>query len=115
MEFGEINVDTTVEKQYWQEVFRIMEVARIYSGDELLEKCLNGRPQTTQSVTQLFKLARLHFESDARGGCVRDKICEACLPFLEANLTSEELQQLKNPAPTKFKSILDEMEAEGRA
>jgi hypothetical protein len=100
---------------YWQEVFRIMNVARIYSGDELLEKCLNGRPQTTQSAIQLFKLARLHFDSDERGGGVREKICEACWPLLEASLSFEELQRLKNPEPTKYRSILDEMDAEGRS
>ena len=99
-------------KEYWQEVFRILEVARTRSGDDLLEKCLNGRPQTAQSVSQLFKLARLHFEA---GGVVRNKICEACLTFLEATLSFDELHKLKNPEPTKYKSILDEMEAEGRA
>src|ERR1700730_10211163 len=96
----------TDDKSYWQEEFRIMELARPRSGDDLLEKCLNGRPQTAQSVSQLFKLARLHFEA---GGVVRNKICEACLTFLEATLSFDELQKLKNPEPSKYKSILDEM------
>ena len=95
-------------KEYWQEIFRILEVARSRSGDDLLEKCLNGRPQTAQSVSQLFKLARLHFELQ-----LREKICEACLPFLEANLSFEAVQQLKNPAPPKFSNILEELAAEG--
>jgi hypothetical protein len=102
----------TDDKTYWQEIFRILDVARAHSGDDLLEKCLNGRQQTTQSVSQLFKLARLHFEA---GGVVRNKICEACLSYLEANLSFEALQKLKNPEPSKYKSILDEMEAEGRS
>jgi hypothetical protein len=102
----------TDDNKYWQEIYRIMEVARAHSGDDLLEKCLNGRPQTTQSVSQLFKLARLHFES---GGVVSNKLLEACLTFLEANLSFNELQKLNNPEPSKFRSILDEMEAEGRA
>ena len=101
----------TDDKNYWQEIFRILEVARAYSGDDLLEKCLNGRQQTAQSVSQLFKLARLHFETHG----VREKIYEACLTFLEATLSFDELQKLKNPEPSKYKSILDEMEAEGRA
>jgi hypothetical protein len=109
VEFGEMSMDTTVEKQYWQEVFRIMNAARIYSGDELLDKCLNGRPQTTQSVSQLFKLARLHFEPDARGGGLRDKICEACLSYLEDNLSPADLEKLKNPEPAKYRSVLEEM------
>ena len=100
----------TDDKSYWQEIFRILELARTRSGDELLEKCLNGRAQTAQSVTQLFKLARLHFETHG----VREKICEACLSFLEANLNFDELQKLKNPEPSKFRSVLDEMESEGR-
>jgi hypothetical protein len=102
----------TDDKSYWQEVFRILEVARSHSGEDLLEKCLNGRQQTAQSVSQLFKLARLHFEA---GGVVRNKICEACLSFLEAALSFDELQKLKNPEPSKYKNILEEMEAEGRA
>ena len=103
----------TDDNSYWQEVYRIMQVARIYSGDELLEKCLNGRQQTAKSVSQLFKLARLHFES----GDVRDRICFACLSFLEANMSFDELHALKNPEPSKFRSVLDEMaeEAEGRS
>jgi hypothetical protein len=101
----------TDDNKYWQEVFRILDVARAHSGDDLLEKCLNGRPRTAQSVTQLFKLARLHFEA---GGVVSNKILEACLSFLEATLSFDELQKLKNPEPSKY-SILDEMEAEGRA
>jgi hypothetical protein len=36
-----------------------------------------------------------------------------CLPFLEANLSFEALQQLKNPAPPKFSNILEELAAEG--
>ena len=87
-----------------------MNVARIYSGDELLEKCLNGRQQTAQSVSQLFKLARLHFEA---GGVAHSKICETCLSYLEANLSFQELHRLKNPEPAKYKNILDETEAEG--
>jgi hypothetical protein len=102
----------TDDNKYWQEVFRILDVARTHSGEDLLEKCLNGRPQTAQSVSQLFKLARLHFES---GGVVSNKLCEACLSFLEANLSFDELHKLKNPEPSKFRSILDEMEVEGRA
>lgn len=109
MEHGEVMTD---DNKYWQEVFRILEVARTRSGDDLLEKCLNGRPQTAQSVSQLFKLARLHFEA---GGVVHGKICEACLPFLEASLSFDELQKLKNPEPSKYKSILDEMAEEGRS
>jgi hypothetical protein len=102
----------TDDNKYWQEVFRILDVARAHSGEDLLEKCLNGRPQTAQSVSQLFKLARLHFEA---GGVVRNKICEACLSFLEANLSFDELQKLKNPEPSKYKSVLEEMDAEGRS
>ena len=102
----------TDDNKYWQEIYRILELARTRSGDDLLEKCLNGRQQTAQSVSQLFKLARLHFEA---GGVVHSKICEACLPFLEASLGFEELQRLKNPEPTKYRSILDEMDAEGRS
>jgi hypothetical protein len=102
----------TDDNKYWQEIFRILDVARAHSGDDLLEKCLNGRPQTAQSASQLFKLARLHFES---GGVVRNKLCEACLSYLEANLSFDELHKLKNPEPSKFRSILDEMEDEGRA
>ena len=100
----------TDDKSYWQEIFRILELARTRSGDDLLEKCLNGRPTTVQTVTQLFKLARLHFETHG----VREKICEACLSFLEANLSFDELEKLKNPQPSKYKSVLDELEAEGR-
>lgn len=85
-----------------------MQVARIHSGDELLEKCLNGRAQTKQSVTQLFKIAVLHFES----GQICDKIHEACLSYLEDNLSFDELQKLKNPEPTHG-GILDEMAEEG--
>lgn len=81
-----------------------MQVARIHSGDDLLEKCLNGRAQTAQSVSQLFKLAVLHF--DPHG--VRERIQEACLSFLEDNLSFDELQKLKNPEPSSG-SILDEM------
>jgi hypothetical protein len=101
----------TDDKSYWQEIFRILEVARAQAGDDLLEKCLNGRTKTVQSVSQLFKLGRLHFEA---GGVVRTKIGEACLTFLEASLSFEELQRLKNPEPSKYGSILDEMAAEGR-
>lgn len=108
MEFG---VNMTDDKTYWQEVYRIMEVARSNADENLLEKCLNGRPRTAQSVAQLFKLARLHFEA---GGVVHNRICEACLSFLEASLSFEELQRLKNPEPTKYRSILDEMGEEGR-
>jgi hypothetical protein len=68
----------TENKEYWQEVFRLLDQARLRSGDELLEKCLNGRPQTVQSVSQLFKIARLHFELE-----VKDRICAGCIPFLE--------------------------------
>jgi hypothetical protein len=100
------------DKAYWVEIHRILEVARTHSGDDLLEQCLNGRAQTTQSVSQLFKLARLHFET---GGVVSNKLCEACLSYLEANLSFEALQQLKNPAPPKFSNILEEMAAEGRS
>jgi hypothetical protein len=102
-------VKMTDDKTYWLEVFRILDVARTRSGDDLLEKCLNGRPQTPQSVTQLFKMAAKHFELQ-----IRDNIQTACLPFLEANLSFEELHKLKNPEPPKYGSILDEMEAEGR-
>jgi hypothetical protein len=102
----------TDDKAYWVEIFRILEVARSNSDEILLEKCLNGRPQTPQSVTQLFKLARLHFES---GGVVGNKICEACLSYLEANLSFDELQKLKNPEPPKYGSILEEMAEEGRS
>jgi hypothetical protein len=102
----------TDDNKYWQEIFRILDVARAHSGEDLLVKSLNGRPQTAQSVSQLFKLARLHFEA---GGVVHSKICEACLTFLEANLSFDELHKLKNPEPTKYKSVLDEMESEGRA
>jgi hypothetical protein len=101
----------TDDKTYWQEIFRILDVARTHSGEDLLSKSLNGRAQTTQSVSQLFKLARLHFES---GGAVSNKLLEACLTFLEANLSFDELHKLKNPEPSKFRSILDEMEDEGR-
>jgi hypothetical protein len=101
----------TDDKSYWQEVFRILEVARAQAGDDLLVRCLNGRQQTAQTVTQLFKLACLHFEA---GGVVRSKICEACLSFLEATLSFDELQKLKNPQPSKYESVLDELEAEGR-
>jgi hypothetical protein len=101
----------TDDKTYWQEVYRIFEVAARHSDDDLLEKCLNGRAKTSQSVSQLFKLARLHFEA----GGIRDKISEACLTFLEAALSFDEMHKLKNPEPLKFRSILDEMEAEGRA
>jgi hypothetical protein len=107
LEFGEVMTD---DNKYWQEIFRILQVASNHSGEDLLEECLNGRQQTTQTVTQLFKLARLHFET---GGIVSNKLCEACLTFLEANLSFDELQKLKNPEPSKH-SILDEMEAEGR-
>lgn len=93
------------DKMLWQEIFRILEVARTQSGDDLLERCLNGRPQTVQSVTQLFKMARTYFELQAR-----DKIMEACLPYLEDNLSFEELQKLKNPEPPKYSNILEEME-----
>src|ERR1700720_1697818 len=99
----------TDDNKYWQEVFRILEVARAHAGDDLLTKCLNGRQQTAQSVSQLFKMARLHFEA---GGLVRNKICDACLPFLEASLSFDELQKLKNPEPSKHESVLDEMAAE---
>jgi hypothetical protein len=102
----------TDDKTYWQEVYRIMGVASTHSGDDLLEQCLNGRPQTAQSVSQLFKLARLHFEPNG----VREKISEACLSFLESALSFDELHKLKNPEPPKYGSILDEMEAaEGRS
>jgi hypothetical protein len=99
----------TTDDKYWQEIYRILELARTRAGDDLLEKCLNGRQETAQSVSQLFKLAQLHFES---GGVVRNKICEACLPFLEANLSFEDLERLKNPAPppSKCGSVLDELE-----
>ncbi len=100
----------TDDKSYWQEVFRILEVARTHSGEDLLEKSLNGRSQTTQSVSQLFKLARLHFEA---GGVVSNKLLEACLTFLEATLSFDELQKLKNPQPSKFSNILEELAAEG--
>ena len=102
----------TDDKAYWQEVFRILEVARSHSDEDLLAKCLNGRPRTVQSVTQLFKLSRKHFEA---GGLVHNKICSACLQFLESNLSFDELHKIKNPEPSKFRSILDEMESEGRA
>jgi hypothetical protein len=98
------------DKTLFQEIFRILEVARVRSGDDLLEKCLNGRPQTAKSVSQLFRLARTYFELQ-----LREKISEACLPFLEANLSFDELQKLKSPEPSKFRSVLDEMEAEGRS
>ena len=99
----------TDNNDYWQEIYRIMQVARIHSGDELLEKCLNGRKQSPQSVTQLFKLACLHFEPQG----VREKIQEACLSYPEDNLSFDALQKLKNPEPSSG-SILDEMAAEGR-
>ena len=101
----------TDDKTYWQEVYRIMGVASTHSGEGLLSECLNGRQQTAQSVSQLFKLARLHFEA----GGIRDKICEACLSFLETALSFDELHKLKNPEPSKYGSILDEMTAEGRS
>jgi hypothetical protein len=100
------------DKSYWIEIYRILEVARSHSDEDLLAKCLNGRTKTVQTVTQLFKIARLHFEA---GGVVRNKICEACLPFLEASLSFDELQKLKNPEPSKYKSILDEMAEERRS
>jgi hypothetical protein len=99
------------DKEFWIEIYRILEVARAHSGEELLVRCLNGRTKTVQSVSQLFKLAR-YFEV---GGVVRNRICEACLPFLETSLSFEELQRLKNPEPSKYGSILDEMAAEGRS
>jgi hypothetical protein len=102
----------TDDKSYWQEVFRILEVARAHAGDDLLVRCLNGRQQTAQTVTQLFKLACLHFEA---GGVVREKICEACLSFLEANLSFAEFHKLKNPEPSTYGSVLDEMAADGRS
>jgi hypothetical protein len=102
----------TTDEKYWHEIYRILELARSHAGDDLLVRCLNGRPQTAQSVSHLFKMARLHFEA---GGLVRNKICEGCLPFLEVSLSFEELQRFKNPEPMKHESVLDEMKDEGRA
>ena len=97
----------TDDDKYYREVYRVMQLARTHSGDDLLEKCLDGRQRTAKSVSQLFRLARLHFVS----GDVQERICEACLPFLESNMSSEELHKLKNPDPSNG-GILDEMAAE---
>jgi hypothetical protein len=106
----------TDDNKYWQEVFRILDLARTHSGDDLLEKCLNGRTKTVQTVTQLFKLARLHFEV---GGVVSNKILEACSLFLGATMSDAELEKLRNPYPKAgapgFRSVLDEIREEGRS
>ena len=118
-----MNIDTQEEKErlIGFEIMRLMDVSRKTEVESLLDAALAGREQTVESVTKLFSFVLRHF-----GDCIRkipstvvDKFWDACSEFLTASgWTTKQLEELRNPHPKAgeqgFRSILDEMEAEGR-
>jgi hypothetical protein len=119
-----MNTNTQEEKErlIGFEVMRLMQLSRDESVDDLLSAALAGRPATIESVSKLYSFV-LRWFGDPTGripSTVLRRYWEAVSPFLiEAGLTDEQLENIKNPFPRPgepgFRSILDEMKEEGRS
>jgi hypothetical protein len=114
-------MDTTTnterERALGFEIFRIMKLTRDESVDNLLSAALAGREQTVASVTKLWSFVLRNFGGNMPSTVVR-KYWEAASAFLkEANLTPEQIENIRHPFPLAgepgFESVLDEFREEG--
>jgi hypothetical protein len=110
-----MNTINEVEAMRDREVMRLVEVSRSSGFESLLDAALEGREKSPVSVSKLFTFVRKSFGE----GNATSKYWNACSSFLSSSgWSAEQLNELRNPSPAGtpgFKSILDELEEEGRS
>jgi hypothetical protein len=97
-----------------REVMRLIELSRNNGLENLLTAALENRETNPASVAKLYAFVRRHIGE----GNATTKYWNACRSFLVSQgWSAEQLDELRNPSPTGqsgFKSILDQLEEEGR-
>jgi hypothetical protein len=96
-----------------REMMRLIEASRSNAQEFLLDAALDGRDKNPASVAKLFTFVRKSFGE----GNACNKFWNACSSFLiSQGWSAEQLNELKNPSPVpgQPRSILEEMELEGR-
>jgi hypothetical protein len=97
-----------------REMMRLVELSRSNGLESLLDAALEGRDKNPTSVAKLFTFVRKNIGE----GNATNKFFNACSSFLvSSGWSAEQLNELKNPSPigqSGFKSILDQLEEEGR-
>lgn len=99
------------------DMIALMKLAREFTGNDLLNRALEGEPMTVESVSELYKFVVRNFGRDTESDTSK-KYWACCAYYLaNAGLTKEQLGTLRRPYPIfgepGFRSILDEMAAEG--
>jgi hypothetical protein len=98
-----------------REVMRLVDLSRNNGLDNLLSAALDNRETNPASVAKLHSFVRRHIGE----GNAEKKYWAACSAFLvNSGMSAKELEEVRNPPPVPgtpgFKSILDELEEEGR-
>lgn len=97
-----------------REVMRLVELSRNNGLENLLATALENRETNPTSVAKLYSFVRRHIGE----GNASNKFWNACSSFLiSSGWSAEQLDELRNLSPTGqsgFKSILDQLEEEGR-
>jgi hypothetical protein len=119
-----INPQEEKERLIGFEIMRLLDLSRKTEVGSLLDAALAGREKTVESVSKLFSFVLRNFgegvtTAGPSGSSTTDKFWEACSEFLgESGVTDEELSKIRYPYPPAgspgFRSVLDEMEVEGR-
>jgi hypothetical protein len=116
-----INPQEEKERLIGFEIMRLMDLSRKTEVGSLLDAALAGREQTVESASKLFSFVLRNFGDFVSNipSTVVDKFWNACSEFLTASgWTTKQLDELRNPYPKAgepgFRSILDEMNDEGR-
>jgi hypothetical protein len=94
-------------------IMSLLNLAREFAGDDLLNRALNGEPTTVESVSQLYRFIVQHFGRDTESDVAKKFWVPCCYFLANAGLSRQELQKLRRPFPVYgepgFKSIFDEM------
>ena len=95
----------------------LMKLAREFAGDDLLNRALEGQPQSVETVSELYKFVVQHFGRDSDSDIAKKFWAPCGFVLANAGLSRQELQKLRRPFPIYgepgFRSILDEMRDEG--
>jgi len=99
-----------------QELIRLTTLSRETSPESLLGEALAGHDRTVENVKSLFGFIVTNFGQE--GSAVTEKFWRVIEPFLkESGFNDQQLKKIRYPFPKPgdkhFRSILDEMRAEG--
>lgn len=111
-----LNTQEEKERARGREIMRLLDIGR-GTEDGLLELALAGRERSVESVSQLYGFVLRNFGPES---AITAKFWDASAAFFTTTkLTQNEIEKIRSPFPKPgepgFRSILDEMESEGRS